>query len=117
MNQLETAGPSEISAVCILPSAAQPLTAPACTPAIPGRSCESSFASHLLVFSLANLVSLACNGVLTFLLPRWLSMETYGYYRLFILYGGFAGMLHFGLLDGALIRWAARSRRRVHVEG
>ena len=77
---------------------------------------KSSFARHLIVFSLASLVSLVCNGVLTFLLLRWLSMEGYGYYRLFILYGSFAGMLHFGLLDGALVRWAARPRRRMKAE-
>jgi O-antigen/teichoic acid export membrane protein len=80
------------------------------------RLAKSAFARHVLVFSSANLVLLACNGVLTFLLPRLLSFESYGYYRLFILYGGFAGMLHFGLLDGALVRWAARSRRRMPAE-
>jgi O-antigen/teichoic acid export membrane protein len=116
MTQLEIAGPSEISAVCILPGEAQAMRPPAASPAMPGRSAESSFAGHLLVFSLANLISLVCNGVLTFLLPRWLSMESYGYYRLFILYGGFVGVLHLGLLDGALIRWAARSRQRMNVE-
>lgn len=77
---------------------------------------RSLFARHLLVFSFANLLSLVCNGVLTFLLPRWLSIESYGYYRLFVLYAGFTGVLHCGLLDGALIRWAARSRRRMRAE-
>jgi O-antigen/teichoic acid export membrane protein len=116
MTQLEVTGPAEISAVCILPGEAQAVRPPAAALAMPGRLSESSFASHLLVYSFANLVSLACSGVLTFLLPRWLSMENYGYYRLFILYGSFAGVLHFGLLDGALIRWAARSRQRMNVE-
>jgi O-antigen/teichoic acid export membrane protein len=77
---------------------------------------SSSFLRHLLLFSCANLGSLLCNGALPFLLPRWLSMESYGEYRLFVLYGGFAGALHFGLLDGALVRWAAHSRRRLRAE-
>jgi O-antigen/teichoic acid export membrane protein len=71
----------------------------------------SGFAQHVLLFSFANVLALVCNGVLTFLLPRLLPMESYGYYRLFVLYGGFAGVLHLGLLDGALTRWAARPGR------
>lgn len=77
---------------------------------------HSTFARHVLLFSVANLLFLVCNGVLTFVLPRLLSMETYGYYRLFMLYGGFVGVLHLGQLDGALIRWAARPRRRMRAE-
>jgi O-antigen/teichoic acid export membrane protein len=74
------------------------------------------FVRHVVLFSFANVLALVANGVLTFLLPRLLSMESYGYYRLFILYGGFAGVLHLGLLDGALIRWAARPRQRLSAE-
>jgi len=76
----------------------------------------SGFVRHVALFSSANVLALVCNGLLTFLLPRLLSMETYGYYRLFILYGGFAGVLHLGLLDGALIRWAARPEQRLAAE-
>jgi len=43
-------------------------------------------------------------------------MESYGYYRLFLLYGGSAGVLHLGLLDSALIRWAARPEQRMKNE-
>jgi O-antigen/teichoic acid export membrane protein len=71
---------------------------------------------HLVIFTLANGTSLACNGLLTFLLPRWLSMENYGCFRLFVLYGGFTGLLHLGLLDGALLRWASAPRRRLRRE-
>lgn len=74
------------------------------------------FTRHVIIHCTANLIALVCNGVLTFLLPRLLSMESYGYYRLFILYGSFAGVLHLGMLDGALIRWAARPRRRMKTE-
>lgn len=80
------------------------------------ESSASGFVRHVALFSSANVLALVCNGVLTFLLPRLLSMETYGYYRLFILYGGFAGVLHLGLLDGALIRWAARPEQRLAAE-
>ena len=77
---------------------------------------RSSFVRHAVIHSLANLLALVCSGILTFLIPRRLSMEGYGYYRLFVLYGGFAGVLHFGLPDGALIRWAARPKQRIRGE-
>ena len=69
-----------------------------------------AFARHLVIFSVANLAALAASGVLAFLLPRLLTVENYGLYRLFILYGGFTGVFHLGLLDGALIRWSAQPR-------
>ena len=86
------------------------------TQQVPALANSAGFTRHVLLFSLANVAALACNGVLTFLLPRLLPMESYGYYRLFVLYGGFAGVLHLGLLDGALIRWAARPERRLGTE-
>jgi O-antigen/teichoic acid export membrane protein len=74
------------------------------------------FVRHAVVHVIANLGTLACSGVLAFLLPRFLSVDDYGYYRLFLLYGSFAGILHFGFLDGLLIRWAARPRSRLKKE-
>lgn len=74
------------------------------------------FARHVALFSVANVLALVCNCVSTFLLPRLLSMESYGYYRIFLLYGSFAGVLHLGLLDGVLIRWAARPEQRLSSE-
>ena len=73
-------------------------------PSVTGR--VRQFTRHASLFTLSNLASLAANGALAFVLPRILSMENYGYYRLFLLYGGFAGLLHLGFLDGVLIRWA-----------
>jgi hypothetical protein len=76
----------------------------AVAPRVVGRLRQ--FTRHASLFTLSNLASLAANGALAFVLPRILSMESYGYYRLFLLYGGFAGLLHLGFLDGVLIRWA-----------
>lgn len=72
---------------------------------------QGQFARHTVFFSLAGIVTLFCNGVLAFLLPRFLSVEDYGYYRLFVLYGVFAGAVHLGFLDGLLLRWAAQPDR------
>jgi O-antigen/teichoic acid export membrane protein len=48
------------------------------------------------------------NVLLVFLIPRLVSVEDFGYWRLFLLYAGYAGLMHMGLGDGALLRWAGR---------
>src|SRR5215469_10699160 len=48
------------------------------------------------------------NTLLIFLIPRLMSVEDFGYWRLFLLYAGYAGLLHVGFLDGQLLRWAGQ---------
>jgi hypothetical protein len=48
------------------------------------------------------------NTLLVFLIPRLVSVEDFGYWRLFPLYAGYVGFLHFGFADGALLCWAGR---------
>jgi O-antigen/teichoic acid export membrane protein len=76
-------------------------------------SLQRQFARHTFFYSFAGAVTLLCNGILAFLLPRFLSIEDYGYYRLFVLYGVFAGAVHLGFLDGLLLRWASQPCRRI----
>ena len=56
------------------------------------------------------------NILLVFLIPRLVSVEDFGYWRLFMLYGGYAGLLQVGFLDGALLRWAGRPLADFHGE-
>jgi len=80
------------------------------------KNIKAEFARHAIVHTVANLGTLACSGAFAFVLPRFLSVDDYGYYRLFLLYGGFAGILHLGFLDGLLLRWAARPLPRLRNE-
>jgi O-antigen/teichoic acid export membrane protein len=80
------------------------------------RSLHSDFARHAVIHTIANLGTLACSGALAFVLPRFLSVDDYGYFRLFLLYGSFAGILHLGFLDGLLMRWASRPKSRLKNE-
>ena len=48
------------------------------------------------------------NTLLLFVIPRVVSVEDYGYWRLFLLYVGYTGLLHMGFADGALLRWAGK---------
>jgi O-antigen/teichoic acid export membrane protein len=47
--------------------------------------------------------------LVVFLIPRVVAVEDYGYWRLFVLYAGYVGLLHFGFPDGALLCWAGRT--------
>jgi len=53
-----------------------------------------------------SLVSACCGVVLTFFVPRFLSVDDFGVWRTFLLYAGYAGLLHLGLVDGALLLWS-----------
>jgi O-antigen/teichoic acid export membrane protein len=43
-----------------------------------------------------------------FVVPRLVSVEDFGYWRLFLLYSGYMGLLHFGFADGALLAWVGK---------
>lgn len=51
-----------------------------------------------------------------FVLPRILSIENFGYWRLFLLYAGYMGLLHLGFADGALQRWAGRPLEHIQPD-
>ena len=51
-----------------------------------------------------------------FLLPRVLDVATYGAFRVFVVFGIYAGVLHLGIPDGAYVRWAGRETRQVLLE-
>jgi O-antigen/teichoic acid export membrane protein len=46
--------------------------------------------------------------IVIFVIPRLVSVEDFGYWRVFLLYSGYAGFLHLGLIEGALLSWAGK---------
>ncbi len=58
----------------------------------------------IMVF--ASLVNACCGVILAFGIPRFLSVDDFGSWRTFLLYAGYAGLLHLGVVDGALIIWS-----------
>lgn len=59
-------------------------------------------------FGTAIFIAASFSAVQVFVIPRKLDLATYGQYRLFLVYAGYLGLLHFGLADGAFLRWAGR---------
>jgi O-antigen/teichoic acid export membrane protein len=76
----------------------------------------SSIAGDIVTLGAGTVLAAAFNTMLIFLIPRLMSVEEYGYWRLFLLYAGYVGFLHFGFADGALLRWAGRTLEAIHHE-
>src|SRR5262249_45452908 len=83
---------------------------------IEGRSRFRNLARDVFTMGLGTAMAAAFNTALVFLIPRLASVEDFGYWRLFMLYGSYAGLVQMGLLDGALLRWAGRSLQAYHSQ-
>ncbi len=64
------------------------------------------FAANVVMSIAAQIVSLAVSFVLTLVLPRFIDKIQYAYWQTYVLYVGYVGVLHFGLLDGLVLRYS-----------
>ncbi len=57
--------------------------------------------------AVANLLTFGISALTTFFVPRYLGVENYGYFQLYVFYitYAYAGVLHFGWVDGILLRY------------
>lgn len=69
----------------------------------------SRFGSAMVVTTLLGVVQV-------FAIPKLLDVHTFGAYRIFLVYFGYAGLLHAGMADGAFLRWAGRPLASVRGE-
>jgi O-antigen/teichoic acid export membrane protein len=76
----------------------------------------SALARDVATMSGGTALAAVFNTLLVFLIPRLVSVEDFGYWRLFLLYAGFVGFLHLGFADGALLRWAGRPLEEIRPE-
>jgi O-antigen/teichoic acid export membrane protein len=76
----------------------------------------SALARDVATMSGGTGLSAMFNVLLVFLIPRLVSVEDFGYWRLFLLYTSYVGFLHFGFADGALLRWAGKPLEEFHHE-
>jgi len=75
-----------------------------------------SFGKDVLTYGFSQFLLLVCAFINFLILPKLLSVEDYGHWRLFMLYGSYVGILHFGFLSGILIRWAGKQLADVEHE-
>lgn len=55
---------------------------------------------------LAQAISLLVSFVVNLVVPKFISEYQYAYWQMYVLYVGYVGVLHFGLLDGLLLRYS-----------
>ena len=76
----------------------------------------SAFARDVATMSVGTVLAAVFSTLLVFLIPRLVSVEDFGYWRLFLLYASYTGFLHLGFADGALLRWAGQSLEALRPE-
>lgn len=64
-------------------------------------------AKNMIVSVAAQAVTLLVSFILYLVVPRYVSEYTYSYWQMYMLYIAYVGVLHFGLLDGLVLRYGA----------
>ena len=56
----------------------------------------------------SNLINFLLAVVVTFVSPKILTVQQYGYFQLYLLYSGYIGVLHFGWADGIFLKYGGQ---------
>ena len=64
------------------------------------------FATNVILSITAQIISLAVSFILTLIVPKFIDEFQYAYWQMYVLYVGYVGVLHFGLLDGLVLRYS-----------
>ena len=70
---------------------------------------QKGFFKNILMVLSSNLIVLGLGVVISFALPLYLSIESYGYWQLYNYYLGFVGLFLYGFSDGMNLRFAGNS--------
>lgn len=57
----------------------------------------------------ANIINMVFSIITNFILPKYLSIESYGYYKVFQLYANYLGIAHLGFVDGIYLRYGGKN--------
>lgn len=61
---------------------------------------------NIVISLIAQIVSLAVSFIVNLIVPKFIDEYQYGYWQTYILYVSYVGLLHFGLLDGIVLRYS-----------
>lgn len=64
------------------------------------------FTTNVIISLVAQLISSSVSFILTLIVPRYIDEYQYAYWQTYVLYAGYVGILHFGLLDGLVLRYS-----------
>lgn len=77
---------------------------------------NSSIKHGIAVVLVANLINLFFNLLTNFLLPKYLSINTYAQLKSFIMYTNYVGILHMGYSDGMYLNYGGRDIKTIPNE-
>ena len=63
----------------------------------------------IMIVFISNIVNLVFSVISSFILPRYLSVESYGFYKIYQLYVGYLGIMHFGYVDGIYLKYGGKN--------
>lgn len=61
----------------------------------------------------SNITSLLISTLVILIIPRFIGIEEYGYWQLYIFYTGYVGFLHFGWNDGIYLRYGGEHYNKI----
>ena len=70
------------------------------------NSSVSGIKKNVSLAILAQAFSLGVSFVINLIVPKFISEHQYAYWQTYVLYVGYVGVLHFGLLDGIVLRYS-----------
>lgn len=65
---------------------------------------KSKFKKNLAFAFMAQSISFLLSAIMSIIVPKFLNVENYGYWQLFLFYVSYAGFFHFGLTDGVYLK-------------
>ena len=69
---------------------------------------DSKLKKGILVVFIANIINVVFSLATNFLLPKYLSIESYADIKTFQLYISYVGLLHFGYVDGMYLKYGGK---------
>lgn len=67
---------------------------------------KSSIKTNVLLSLFVQVISLMVSFILNLIVPKFIPELSYAHWQTFVLYSGYVGVLHFGLLDGLVLRYS-----------
>ncbi|SUP44766.1 sugar transporter [Veillonella criceti] len=74
---------------------------------------QSRFLQNISYSFGANILSLLVSVIMVIIVPKFLSLEAYGTWQLFLFYFSYIGFFHFGWIDGLYLRYAGKDYRKL----
>ena len=77
---------------------------------------STSLKKGLMYVLIANFINLGFNLITNFVLPKELSVESYATIKTFQLYVSYAGLFHFGFVDGMYLKYGGKNVKEIRGE-